>query len=69
VVLGDITSEKTQAIVNAANSHLAHSGGVAAAILRAGGFEIQNESNNLIAVNGQIKVGECAFTGSGKLKD
>ena len=69
MVLGDITSETTTAIVNAANSHLAHSGGVAAAILHAGGFEIQHESNNLVTVNGQVKIGECVYTGSGNLKN
>ena len=41
VVMGNITKEKTTAIVNAANSHLAHSGGVAGAILQAGGSQIQ----------------------------
>jgi O-acetyl-ADP-ribose deacetylase (regulator of RNase III) len=30
--MGDITNERTEAIVNAANRNLAHSGGVAAAI-------------------------------------
>lgn len=30
--MGDITNETTDAIVNAANMNLAHSGGVAAAI-------------------------------------
>ena len=41
VVMGDITKEMTTAIVNAANSHLSHSGGVAGAILQAGGSQIQ----------------------------
>jgi O-acetyl-ADP-ribose deacetylase (regulator of RNase III) len=35
--MGDITEERTEVIVNAANGMLAHSGGVAAAIQRAGG--------------------------------
>ena len=39
--MGDITKEMTTAIVNAANSHLSHSGGVAGAILQAGGSQIQ----------------------------
>jgi O-acetyl-ADP-ribose deacetylase len=67
VALGDITDERTEAIVNAANERLAHSGGVAAAILRAGGTQIMLESNNIVNVFGPIKVGKCVFTSSGKL--
>lgn len=37
VVLGDITSEKVDAITNAANEHLSHGAGVAGAIMRRGG--------------------------------
>ena len=37
VVMGDITDERTDAIVNPANENLAHSGGCAAAILREAG--------------------------------
>jgi O-acetyl-ADP-ribose deacetylase (regulator of RNase III) len=65
--MGDITDEHTEAIVNAANGFLAHSGGVAAAILRAGGSNIQVESTNLVNVNGPVPVGECVYTGSGLL--
>lgn len=68
IVTGDITKEDTDAIVNAANSHLAHGGGVAAAIVRAGGYEIQKESNEYIAKNGPVSTGEAAVTGAGKLK-
>ena len=46
--MGDITNEKTDAIVNPANSNLAHSGGAAAAILREGGPKVQHESINII---------------------
>ena len=38
VVKGDLLAEKTDAIVNAANSHLAHGAGVALAIAKAAGF-------------------------------
>lgn len=44
LVQGDITEQKTDAIVNAANSHLQHGGGVAGAIVRKGGQIIQEES-------------------------
>ncbi len=61
--LGDITDEKVDAIVNAANSSLMHGGGVAGAIVRKGGYIIQEESNKI----GYVPVGECAITTAGKL--
>jgi O-acetyl-ADP-ribose deacetylase len=66
--MGDITDERTDAIVNAANDKLAHSGGVAAAILREGGPKVMVESSNIISVHGPIKTGECVYTGSGNLE-
>ncbi|GAB4343927.1 MAG: macro domain-containing protein [Calditrichia bacterium] len=64
LVFGDLTLEEVDAIVNAANSHLAHGGGVAGAIVRKGGYEIQEESNRI----GFVPVGEAAITGAGRLK-
>ena len=63
LVWGDITEEAVDAIVNAANSHLAHGGGVAAVIVRKGGSIIQEESNRI----GYVPVGEAAITTGGKL--
>ncbi len=63
LVHGDITEEKVDAIVNAANSHLKHGGGVAAAIVRKGGSIIQKESDEI----GFVNVGEAAITGGGNL--
>jgi len=60
---GDITDEKVDVIVNAANSHLQHGGGVAGAIVRKGGRVIQEESNRI----GYLPVGSVAVTTAGSL--
>ncbi len=46
--MGDITDWKVDAIVNAANGSLRHGGGLAAAIVKKGGSQIQEESNYYI---------------------
>jgi O-acetyl-ADP-ribose deacetylase (regulator of RNase III) len=63
LVLGDITERDVDAIVNAANSHLQHGGGVAGAIVRKGGQIIQDESDKI----GFVPVGNAAITTAGKL--
>lgn len=63
LVQGDITERDVDAIVNAANSHLQHGGGVAGAIVRKGGQVIQEESNKI----GFVPVGNAAITGAGRL--
>lgn len=68
VIEGDITEEGTVAIVNAANSYLAHGGGVAYAIVRRGGKEIQEDSNRIVKEKGPIPVGEAAITKGYNLK-
>jgi len=68
VVQGDITQEDVDAIVNAANEHLAHGGGVAGAIVRAGGREIQDESRQWVREHGNVPTGGAAITGAGSLK-
>jgi len=64
---GDLTEETFDAIVNAANSQLAHGGGVAGAILRRGGPSIQTESKEWVARHSPVPVGEAAWTGPGQL--
>lgn len=61
---GDLTDAKVDAIVNAANNDLQLGGGVAGAIRRKGGPEIQAECDRI----GTIALGEAAITGGGKLK-
>ena len=67
VRLGDLTQEQVDAIVNAANAHLAHGGGVAGAIVRVGGYVIQEESNRWVRQHGAVPTGQVAVTGAGKL--
>jgi O-acetyl-ADP-ribose deacetylase (regulator of RNase III) len=59
----DITRLEVDAIANAANTDLAHAGGVAAAIARAGGPSIQEESDALAP----IELGAAVATGAGDL--
>jgi O-acetyl-ADP-ribose deacetylase len=64
LVQGDITEMADDAIVNAANNDLILGAGVAGAIRRKGGAEIQQECNEI----GTIPVGAAAITGAGRLK-
>lgn len=67
VVQGDLTTESTEAIVNAANEYLQHGGGVAGAIRRRGGETIQQESSDWVRQHGPVSTGSAAITGAGKL--
>ncbi|OMJ84114.1 hypothetical protein SteCoe_14804 [Stentor coeruleus] len=67
VVRGDITNEIVDAIVNAANQHLSHGGGVAGAIIKKGGYIIQQESDKYVKQHGIVHTGNAGITGPGKL--
>ncbi len=67
LVHGDITEERVDAIVNAANSHLTHGGGVAAAIVRKGGVVIQRESDEWVRQHGPVPTGSAVITSAGAL--
>ncbi len=63
LVRGDITKVETEAIVNAANNELWMGAGVAGAIKRAGGAEIERQA----VAQGPIEVGESVVTTAGRL--
>jgi len=60
----DIASLDVDAVVNAANDHLWMGAGVAGALKRAGGDEIEREA----MAKGPIKVGEAVVTSGGRLR-
>jgi O-acetyl-ADP-ribose deacetylase (regulator of RNase III) len=64
VVEGDITALEVDAVANAANNHLWMGAGVAGAIKRAGGGEIEREA----VAKGPIEVGDAVATGAGRLQ-
>src|SRR3954469_4202821 len=59
----DITTLAVDAIANAANTQLAHGGGVAGAIARAGGPDVQRESDR----RAPIGLGEAIETTAGAM--
>ena len=64
VLQADVTRLEVDAIANAANTELAHGGGVAAAISRAGGPEVQRESD---ARAPKLSLGEAVETTAGAM--
>ncbi len=64
IVKGDITEMEVDAIVNPANTHLLMGGGVAGAIRRKGGEDIQREALRKSPIN----IGEAVETTAGNLK-
>jgi O-acetyl-ADP-ribose deacetylase (regulator of RNase III) len=67
VVRGNLLEEPVDAIVNAANGHLAHGGGVAGIISRAAGPELQAESDRIVARQGPLPTGSAVVTTAGRL--
>ena len=59
----DVTKLELDTIANAANTQLRHGGGVAGAIVRAGGRSIQDESDR----KAPVALGEATETGAGRL--
>lgn len=66
-IQGDITALDVDVVVNAANEQLEHDGGVAAAIVRAGGPQIQEESDAWVREHGMVRTGRAAVTTAGAM--
>jgi O-acetyl-ADP-ribose deacetylase (regulator of RNase III) len=60
---GDIAAQTTDAVVNAANNHFWMGAGVAGAIKRRGGDQIEQEA----MAQGPVEPGECVITTGGRL--
>ncbi|MBE0670191.1 MAG: macro domain-containing protein [Anaerolineales bacterium] len=67
IVQGDITVDEVDAIVNAANEHLQHGGGVAWAISKRGGTTVQKESDDWVRTHGPVSHSHPAWTSGGLL--
>lgn len=63
----DLTTHKVGAVVNAANEHLSHGAGLAQALCQAGGYCIQQWSNDIIKQMRKVPTGEAVGTPAGNL--
>ncbi len=67
LVHGDLTEQKVDAIVNAANAQLMHGGGIAAMIEQRGGEVVRLESRAWVRQHGPVTHTQPAYTSAGKL--
>ncbi|NXG59232.1 PAR14 polymerase, partial [Hemiprocne comata] len=64
---GNLCNYPVDVVVNASNEDLQHIGGLAEALLKAAGPELQEECNQLVRKKGRLQPGCVVITGAGKL--
>uniref|UniRef100_A0A8C0AX93 Poly [ADP-ribose] polymerase n=1 Tax=Buteo japonicus TaxID=224669 RepID=A0A8C0AX93_9AVES len=67
VYKGNLCNYPVDVVVNASNEDLKHISGLAEALLKAAGPELQQECNELVSKNGSLQPGCAVITGAGKL--
>ncbi|KAM4558451.1 poly(ADP-ribose) polymerase family member 14-related sequence 1 isoform 3-T3 [Odontesthes bonariensis] len=65
VCKADMCSYPVDAVVNASTSDLKHDSGLARALLKAAGPQLQDECDKMIHSRGNLKPGDCVATGAG----
>lgn len=63
----DLTNFQVDAVVNAANKQLQHYGGLALALSEAGGYKIQQDSDDYIRKHGELETGKAVIADAGLL--
>ncbi|XP_006869486.1 PREDICTED: poly [ADP-ribose] polymerase 14 [Chrysochloris asiatica] len=64
---GDLTRFPVEVVVNAANENLEHTSGLAGALLKAAGPELQSNCDDIVKMKGKIQAGSAVITKAGKL--
>nr|XP_009942545.1 PREDICTED: poly [ADP-ribose] polymerase 14-like [Opisthocomus hoazin] len=67
VYKGNLCNYPADVVVNASNEDLKHVGGLAEALLKAAGPELQRECDEVVRKNGSLQPGCAVITGAGKL--
>ncbi|XP_035752226.1 protein mono-ADP-ribosyltransferase PARP14 isoform X2 [Egretta garzetta] len=67
VYKADLCAHPVDVVVNASNEDLKHDGGLAGALLKVAGPELQQECDELVRKNGSLQPGCAVITGAGNL--